>query len=53
MQDVGTPPIAGGDLAIAIIWFVLGFVLYAFLFAAAASLVDKITEVSSRILPVT
>ena len=33
-------------------WFVLGFVLYAF-FAAAASLVDKITEVSSAILPVT
>ena len=53
MQDVELPPIAGGDLAIAIIWFVLGFVLYAFLFAAAASLVDKITEVSSAILPVT
>ena len=53
MQDVELPPIAGGDLAIAIVWFVLGFVLYAFLFAAAASLVDKITEVSSAILPVT
>ena len=52
MQDVELPPIAGGGLAIAIVWFVLGFVLYAF-FAAAASLVDKITEVSSAILPVT
>ncbi|HET8988774.1 MAG TPA: ABC transporter permease [Humibacillus sp.] len=53
MQDIELPPVAGGDLAIAIMWFVLGFVLYAFLFAAAASLVDKITEVSSAILPVT
>lgn len=53
LHDVELPPVAGGDLAIAIIWFVLGFVLYAFLFAAAASLVDKITEVSSAILPVT
>jgi ABC-2 type transport system permease protein len=53
MNDVELPPVAGGDLAIAVVWFVLGFALYAFLFAAAASLVDKITEVGSAIMPVT
>lgn len=53
MDDVELPPVAGGDLAIAVVWFVLGFALYAFLFAAAASLVDKITEVGSAIMPVT
>ncbi|WP_404389994.1 ABC transporter permease [Humibacillus xanthopallidus] len=53
MDDIELPPVAGGDLAIAVIWFVLGFALYAFLFAASASLVDKITEVSSAVLPVT
>jgi ABC-2 type transport system permease protein len=53
MNDIELPPVAGGDLAIAIVWFVLGFALYAFLFAAAASLVDKVTEVGSAIMPVT
>ena len=53
MDDIELPPVAGGDLAIAVVWFVLGFALYAFLFAASASLVDKITEVSSAVLPVT
>ncbi|TQM55130.1 ABC transporter permease [Humibacillus xanthopallidus] len=53
MNDVELPPVAGGDLAIAVVWFVLGFALYAFLFAAAASLVDKITEVGSATMPVT
>lgn len=49
---VGLPGVATGDLALAIMWFVLGFALYAFLFAASAALVDKITEASSAILPV-
>ena len=53
MDDLELPPVAGGDLAIAVVWFALGFALYAFLFAASASLVDKITEVSSAVLPVT
>jgi ABC-2 type transport system permease protein len=53
LPDIELPPVAGGDLAIAVVWFVLGFALYAFLFAAAASLVDKITEVGSAIMPVT
>ncbi len=42
-----------GDLAPAVVWFLLGFWLYAFVFAASASLIDKITEVSSAIMPVT
>jgi ABC-2 type transport system permease protein len=49
---VGLPPVAAGDLALAVVWFVLGFALYAFLFAASAAVVDKITEASSAILPV-
>ena len=52
-DNIGLPPVAAGDFALAVAWFLLGFMLYAFLFAAAAALVDKITEVSSAILPVT
>lgn len=47
------PPGTTGDLVLAIVWFLLGFWLYAFAFAASASLVDKVTEVSSAIMPVT
>jgi ABC-2 type transport system permease protein len=49
---IGVPAVAAGDIGLAVAWFVLGFALYAFLFAAAAALVDKITEVNSAILPV-
>ena len=52
-DSIGLPPVAAGDIALAVVWFVLGFVLYAFLFAASAALVDKITGVSSAVLPVT
>lgn len=47
------PTVAAGDIALGIAWFVLGFFMYAFLFAAAAALVDKVTEVGSAIMPVT
>ena len=50
---VGLPAVASGDLALAIVWFVLGFGLYAFLFAASAALVDKVTEASAAVAPVT
>lgn len=50
---VGLPPVAAGDLALAVLWFVLGFALYAFVFAASAALVDKITEASAAVVPVT
>ncbi len=52
-DSIGLPPVATGDLALAVIWFVLGFSLFAFLFAASAALVDKITEASTAVLPVT
>ena len=52
-DKIGVPTVAAGDLGLAVAWFVLGFALYAFLFAAAAALVNKITEVNSAILPVT
>lgn len=50
---VALPAATGVDLALAVSWFLLGFVLYAVAFAAAAALVDKITEVSAAITPVT
>ena len=50
---VALPPVASGDLALGIVWFALGFAVYAFLFAAAAALVDKVTEASAAVAPVT
>jgi ABC-2 type transport system permease protein len=51
-DKIGVPTVAAGDIGLAVAWFVLGFALYAFLFGAAAALVNKITEVSSAITPV-
>ena len=51
-DKIGVPAVAAGDIGFAVAWFVLGFALYAFLFAAAAALVNKITEVNSATLPV-
>lgn len=47
------PTVAAGDIALGVAWFAVGFFVYAFLFAAAAALVDKVTEVGSAIMPVT
>ena len=52
-DKIGLPPVAAGDIGLAMAWFVLGFMLFAFMYAAAAALVDKITDVASTILPVT
>jgi ABC-2 type transport system permease protein len=46
------PPVASGDIALAIMWFLLGFALYAFLYASAGALVDKVTEVNTATAPV-
>jgi ABC-2 type transport system permease protein len=46
------PSGAAPDIALAVVWFVLGIAVYAFLFAGLAALVDKVTEVNSAILPV-
>jgi ABC-2 type transport system permease protein len=47
------PVVAAGDIVLSVAWFALGFFMYAFLFAATAALVDKVTEVGSAIMPVT
>jgi ABC-2 type transport system permease protein len=52
-DKIGLPPVAAGDIGLAMAWFVLGFMLFAFMYAAAAALVDKITDVASAIMPVT
>lgn len=52
-DDIGLPATTTGDLLLAIAWFLCGFTLYAFVFAATAALVNTITEVSSAITPVT
>jgi ABC-2 type transport system permease protein len=51
-DKIGLPPVAAGDIGLAVAWFMLGFMLFAFLYAAAAALVDKVTEVGSAIMPI-
>lgn len=47
------PAMAAPDVALAITWFVLGFGMFAFLYAAGGALVDKVTEAGTAVLPVT
>ncbi len=53
LGEVGLPSVASSDLALGVVWFALGFALYAFLFAASAALVDKVTDASAAVAPVT
>ncbi len=46
------PTSAAPDIVLAVLWFVLGLALYAFVFAGLASLVDKVSEVGSALMPV-
>ena len=49
-----TVPAAGVSVVLAgLLWFVLGFFLYAVLFAAAGSLVSRTEEVQSAAMPIT
>jgi ABC-2 type transport system permease protein len=50
---MGLPPVAAADIGLAVAWFLLGFLLFAFLYAAAAAMVDKVTEVGAAIMPIT
>jgi ABC-2 type transport system permease protein len=52
-DGLDVPTVAAGDIALGMAWFVLGFLMYAFLFAATAALVDKVTDVGSATMPVT
>ena len=51
-DGIDVPASAAGDVALGLAWFVLGIMLYAFVFAAMASMVEKVTEVGSATLPV-
>ena len=44
--------VAGGALATGLLWYLLGFFLYATVFAAAASLVSRQEEVQSVLTPI-
>ncbi len=45
------PQVAAGDMVLGVVWFVLGFALFAFLYAATGALVDKVTEVGTATMP--
>ena len=47
------PAVAAADIGLGVTWFLIGFLIYAFLFAATAALVDKMTDVGSATMPVT
>lgn len=49
---LNVPASATGDVALGIAWFIVGILLYAFVFAALATLVEKVTEVGSATMPI-
>lgn len=51
LLDVTVPAEAYGTIALTIGWFVLGFLVYASLFAVAASLVSRQEDLQSTLLP--
>jgi ABC-2 type transport system permease protein len=51
-DDLGLPAVAAGDIALGLAWFVIGFALYAFLYAACGALVSKVSEVSTAVMPI-
>jgi len=50
-DGLDVPASATGDIALAVVWFLLGILLYAFVFAALGALVDKPTEVGAATTP--
>lgn len=52
-SGLNLPTVATADIGLGVTWFLLGYLVYAFVFAGTASLVDKMTEVGSAIAPVT
>lgn len=51
-EVVEIPRAAWGALALVVPWYVLGFLLYASLFAMAGSLVSRVEDLQSAVLPV-
>lgn len=50
-ENLDVPSSASGDVALGVVWFVLGLLLYAFVFAALGTLVEKVNEVGTATLP--
>ncbi len=50
-DTLAVPPSASGDVALGVVWFALGMLLYAFVFAALGTLVEKVNEVGTATLP--
>lgn len=51
-HDFALPAATTGDIGLALVWFLLGFAVYGFLFAAAGAFVDKVTEVNTVVQPI-
>jgi ABC-2 type transport system permease protein len=49
----GLPSAAPETVALVLLWFVLGFILYSFAFAAAGALVSRQEDLQSTIVPIT
>lgn len=47
------PSVAAVDISLGVLWFLLGFALFGFLYAAGGALVDKVTDAGMAVLPVT
>jgi ABC-2 type transport system permease protein len=50
-DTIELPAVATSDIVLAVIWFLLGFALYAFLYAALGALVSKVSEVDTVVGP--
>jgi ABC-2 type transport system permease protein len=50
--DLRLPTVATTDIVLGLVWFVLGFGLYSFVYAACGALVQKVTEVGTAVMPV-
>lgn len=51
-DSIDLPGNAATDIALGLLWFVLGFALYGFLFAASGAMVNKVSEASSTAMPI-
>jgi ABC-2 type transport system permease protein len=49
---IEVPPAAWGALALVIPWYVLGFLLYVTLFAMAGSVVSRVEDMQTAVMPV-
>jgi ABC-2 type transport system permease protein len=51
-DSIGLPSVAAGDMMLGLVWFLLGWALYAFLYAATGACVNKVTEVDTVAYPI-